>query len=265
MPTEGAVDVNYVLEGPEDAPVLVLSNSLGTTLGMWDDQAPVLRQRFRLLRYDGRGHGGSPAPPGPYAIGDLGRDVLSLLDRLGLERASFCGLSIGGMTGMWLASEAPERFERLVLCCTAARLAPEVWQARAETVRAEGVGAIAAAVEERWFTPKFRASRPETFEWAGTMLRETDAEGYAGCCEAIRDMDLRDRLASITAPTLVIAGADDPATPPEHGELIRDSIPGASFEVIPNAAHLANIEQPEAVTRAVLDHLSPTSARSTGR
>ena len=128
--------------------------------------------------------------------------MLSLLDRLGLERASFCGLSIGGMTGMWLASEAPERFERLVLCCTAARLAPEVWQARAETVRAEGVGAIADAVEGRWFTPEFRASRPETFEWAGTMLRETDAEGYAGCGETIRDMDLRDRLASITAPTI---------------------------------------------------------------
>jgi 3-oxoadipate enol-lactonase len=193
----------------------------------------------------------------------LGRDVLSLLDRLGLVRASFCGLSIGGMTGMWLASEVPERFERLVLCCTAARLAPEVWQARAETVRAEGVGAIADAVEERWFTPEFRASRPETFEWAGTMLRETDAEGYAGCCEAIRDMDLRDRLASITAPTLVIAGADDPATPPEYSELIRDSIPGAGLEVIPNAAHLANIEQPEAVTRTLLDHLSPTTARST--
>ncbi len=265
MTTQGTIDVNYVLEGPEDAPVLVLSNSLGATLGMWDDQAPALRERFRLLRYDVRGHGGSTAPPGPYTIGDLGRDVLSLLDRLGIERASFRGLSIGGMTGMWLASEAPERFERLVLCCTAARLAPEAWQTRVETVRAEGVGAVADAVVERWSTPQFRASRPETAQWAGRMLRETDAEGYAGCCEAIRDMDLRDRLDSITAPTLVISGADDPATPPEHGELIRNSIPGARFEVIPNAAHLANIEQPEAVTRAVLDHLGPTTARRTDR
>jgi len=255
------VAVNHVLEGPEDAPVLVLSNSLGTTLGMWDDQAPALRERFRLLRYDARGHGGSPAPPGPYTIGDLGRDALSLLDGLGIERASFCGLSIGGMTGMWLASEVPGRFERLVLCCTAARLDPEAWQTRAETVRAEGVGAVADAVVERWFTPQFRASRPETFEWAGRMLRETDAEGYAGCCEAIRDMDLRDRLARITAPTLVISGADDPATPPEHGELIRDAIPGAGFEVVPNAAHLANVEQPEEITRAVLGHLDPQPAR----
>ncbi len=261
MTPRGAVAVNYALEGPEDAPVLVLSNSLGTTLGMWDGQAPALRERFRLLRYDGRGHGGSPAPPGPYTIGDLGRDVLSLLDRLGVDRASFCGLSIGGMVGMWLASEVPERFERLVLCCTAARLDPEAWQTRAETVRAEGVGAVADAIVERWFTPQFRASRPKTAQWAGRMLRETDAEGYAGCCEAIRDMDLRDRLASITAPTLVISGADDPAIPPEHGEIIRDAIPDASFEVIPNAAHLANVEQPDEITRAVLDHLSPITAR----
>ena len=263
MATEGAVEVNYVLEGPEDASVLVLSNSLGTTLEMWDDQAPALRERFRLLRYDGRGHGGSPVPPGPYTIGDLGRDVLSLLDRLEIERASFCGLSIGGMVGMWLASEVPERFERLALCCTAARLDPESWRARAEKVRAEGVGAVADAVVERWFTPQFRASRPETHEWAGRMLRETDAEGYAGCCEAIRDMDLRERLDRITAPTLVISGADDPATPPEHGELIRDAVRGARFEVVPNAAHLANVEQPGEITRALLDHLSPTTARRT--
>ncbi len=263
MTTEDAVEVSHVLEGPEDAPVLVLSNSLGAKLEMWDAQAPALRERFRLLRYDARGHGRSPAPPGPYTIGDLGRDVLSLLDRLGIERVSFCGLSIGGMTGMWLASETPGRFEHLVLCCTAARLDPEAWQTRVETVRAEGVGAVADAVVERWFTPQFRASRPDTFKWAGRMLRDTDPEGYAGCCEAIRDMDLRDRLASITAPTLVISGADDPAIPPEHGELIRDAIPGASFEVVPDAAHLANVEQPGEITRAVLDHLSSTTARRT--
>jgi len=142
---------------------------------------------------------------------------------------------------------------------------PEAWEERAQTVRADGVSAIAEAVLERWFTSAFREDHPETLEWAGRMLRETPPEGYAGCCEAIRDADLRDRLDAVGATTLVIAGADDPATPPEHGELIRDSIPGASFEVIPNAAHLANIEQPEAVTRAVLDHLSPTTARSTDR
>jgi 3-oxoadipate enol-lactonase len=256
---KGPVDVNYVLEGPEEAPVLVLSNSLGTTLGMWDDQAPALRERFRLLRYDHRGHGGSPVPPGPYTIDDLGGDVLALLDGLGIERASFCGLSIGGMIGMWLASETPERFERLVLCCTAARIIPEVYRVRAQKVRAEGVGAIADAVVERWFTPEFRASRPETYQWAGRMLREIDAEGYAGCCEALGDTDLRDRLGRIEAPTLVISAADDPAIPPEEGELVSDSIPDARFEVIPHAAHLANVEQPGAVTRAILGHLEPVA------
>jgi 3-oxoadipate enol-lactonase len=256
--TAGAtVEVHHLLEGPEEAPVLVLSNSLGTTLGMWDEQAPALNERFRLLRYDHRGHGGSPVPPGPYRIEDLGRDVLALLDRLGVERFSFCGLSIGGMVGMWLAGEAPERVERLVLCCTSARFAPETFDSRARTVRAEGVSAIADVVVERWFTPALRTSRPDVVEWARRMLLGTPAEGYAGCCEAIRDADLSGRLGTISAPTLVIAGADDPAAPPDQAELVRDSIPGASLEVIPDAAHLANIERPEAVTQAILDHLSP--------
>jgi 3-oxoadipate enol-lactonase len=256
MTAEATVEVHHLLEGPEEAPVLVLSNSLGTTLGMWDEQAPALNERFRLLRYDHRGHGGSPVPPGPYRIEDLGRDVLALLDRLGVERFSFCGLSIGGMVGMWLAGEAPERVERLVLCCTSARFAPETFDSRARTVRAEGVSAIADVVVERWFTPALRTSRPDVVEWARRMLLGTPAEGYAGCCEAIRDADLSGRLGTISAPTLVIAGADDPAAPPDQAELVRDSIPGASLEVIPDAAHLANIERPEAVTQTILDHLS---------
>jgi 3-oxoadipate enol-lactonase len=229
------VELNHILEGPEDAPVLVLSNSLGSTLGMWDDQAPVLRERFRLLRYDQRGHGESPVPSGPYKIEDLGRDALALLDRLEIESASFCGLSIGGLVGMWLASEAPVRVERL---------------------RAEGVGSIADVVLERWFTPEFRAARPETVESAGSMLRGTPSEGYAGCCEALRDADLRDRLGKIRAPTLVIAGAEDPAATVHQAEEIRDSIPEARLVVI-EAAHLANIEKPEAVTREILEHLEP--------
>lgn len=261
MTTRDAVDLHYLLEGPEDAPVLVMANSLGTTLRMWDEQAPALRERFRLLRYDHRGHGDSPVPSGPYTIEDLGRDVLALLDRLEVGRASFCGLSIGGMVGMWLASEAPERIESLVLCCTAARFAPpDAWETRARTVREGGVDAIAEAVLERWFTPAFRASHQETLEWAGRMLRETPAEGYAGCCEAIRDADLRSRLGVISAPTLVIGGADDPAAPVDQAELIHDSIPGARLLVVDRAAHLANVEQPEAITRAVLEHLDPISA-----
>jgi 3-oxoadipate enol-lactonase len=216
-----------------------MANSLGTTLRMWDDQAPELRERFRLLRYDHRGHGGSPVPPGLYEIEDLGRDALALFDRLGIERFSFCGLSIGGMVGMWLASEAPERDERIVVATE------------------QGMDALVDSVIVRWFTPEFFSSNPETVEKAARMLRETNPRGYAACCAAIRDMDLRSRLSSITAPTLVIAGSEDPATPPEHGELIRDSIPGADFEVVPDTSHLANIERPWVVTRAILDHLAP--------
>jgi 3-oxoadipate enol-lactonase len=249
-------DLNYLLEGPEDGPVLVLSNSLGTALEMWDDQAPVLGDRFRLLRYDTRGHGRSPAPPGPYAIGDLGGDVVRLLDRLGIERASFCGLSVGGMTGMWLGAESPGRVERLVLLCTSALLGPKgVWDERIATATEQGMSALVGGVIERWFTPAFRSQNPATVEKLATTLRETDPEGYAGCCAAIRDMDLRDRLPSIEAPTLVVSGAEDPATPPGHGRLIRDAIPGARFEVVPGAAHIANVERPEKITQLILNHL----------
>src|SRR5919107_2298264 len=190
MTEQATVELHHVLEGPEDAPVLVMANSLGTMLRMWDDQAPELRERFRLLRYDHRGHGGSPVPPGLYEIEDLGRDALALFDRLGIERFSFCGLSIGGMVGMWLASEAPERIERLVLCCTSARFDPDAYESRARTVRQHGVTKVAETVLERWFTPAFRESRPEVAEWAINMLRDTLPEGYAGCCEAIAAAEL---------------------------------------------------------------------------
>jgi 3-oxoadipate enol-lactonase len=256
---EAVVKLNHVLEGPEDTPVLVLSNSLGSTLRMWDDQAPVMRERFRLLRYDQRGHGDSPVPSGPYKIEDLGGDALALLDRLEIESASFCGLSIGGLVGMWLASEAPERVERLVLCCTAPRFDSDFYDARAHKVRAEGVGSIAGAVLERWFTPEFRAARPETVEWAESMLRGTPVEGYAGCCEVLRDADMRDRLEDIRAPTLVVAGAEDPAATIDQAEEIRDAIQRARLVVIESAAHLANVEQPEAVSQEILEHLEPVT------
>ena len=258
--TEGAVELHHRVEGPEDAPVLVLANSLGTTLDMWDAQAAAFRERFRLVRYDHRGQGASPVPPGPYTMDGLGGDVLALMDRLGVERFSFAGLSIGGMVGMWLGSEAPERVERLVLLCTAARFdPPDAWEARARTVRAGGVGAVADAVLERWFTPALREEHPEVLEWAGGMLRSSPPEGYAGCCEAIRDADLGPGLGAVTAPTLVIAGADDPAAPVEKAEVIRNGIPDARLAVIERAAHIANVERPDEVTRAVLDHLDPVS------
>ncbi len=245
--------LHHLLAGPEDAPPLLLSNSLGTTLEMWDHQVPALAAQFRVVRYDRRGHGRSAVPPGPYSIDDLGTDALGLLDELGLERASFCGLSIGGMVGMWLASEAPERIDRLVLCCTAPILPPrEQWVERAATVRAQGVAAIADATLDRWFTPAADSLR-ETFR---AMLVGTPAEGYAGCCEALADLDLRDRLAAIEAPTLVVTGAEDPVAPPEAGEQLAASITGARHVTVDGARHIVNAEQPATFTQHVLAHLT---------
>jgi 3-oxoadipate enol-lactonase len=248
------VTLHYRLDGPEGALPLMLCNSLGTTLEMWDPQVAALTTRFHLVRYDQRGHGRSPVPPGPYSIEDLGRDALGLLDDLAIERTSFCGLSIGGMVGMWLASEAPKRIERLVLCSTAPALPPrEQWLERAATVRANGVAAIADAALDRWFTPLAPDTLREMFR---AMLVETPAEGYAGCCEALADLDLRDRLAAIEAPTLVVTGAGDPVAPPETGEQLAASISGARHVTVADARHIANAEQPETFTQHVLDHLT---------
>ena len=215
-----------------------------------------LAECLRVVRADHRGHGGSPVPPGPYALADLGADVLALLDRLGLERASFCGLSLGGMVGIWLAAHAPERVERVALLCTSSRMDPEMWRSRAAAVRALGTVSIAEAVVERWFTPGFAARKPVVVARMHTMVGSTPSEGYAGCCAAIEGMGIDADLARIAAPMLVVAGADDPATPPEHGERIVAAVPGARLEVVPDAAHLASWEQAETVTRLVLDHVN---------
>lgn len=257
--------LHHRLDGPATAPVVVLSNSLGCTLELWEPQLPRLAERFRVLRFDRRGHGRSSVPPGPYSAGELAGDVLELLDGLGIERASFCGISMGGMDGMWLALHAPERIERLVLCCTAAKFGtPELWLERAETVRRDGVEAIADGALERWFTPAFRSERAGDAARYRTMLVDTPAEGYAACCEALAGFDLRAQLGSIVAPTLVIAGADDPSTPPAEGELIAAAVPGARLVVLPQAAHLANLEQPEAFTGALLEHLAGGTAERGG-
>jgi 3-oxoadipate enol-lactonase len=250
------VDVAHTVDGPAGAPTVVLSNSLGSTPAMWDDQLPALLERLRVVRYDHRGHGASPVPPGPYELDDLGADVLALLDRLGLERVHWCGLSLGGMVGMWMAIHAPERIDRLTLCCTSAKLGPpEMWADRAATVREQGVDAIADAGIERWLSPAFIEREPEISARIRAMLASTPAEGYAACCGVIERMDQTARLGEIRAPTLVIAAADDPATPPEHGELIASAIPGARIEIVPGARHLATVEQPQAMTDLVLGHL----------
>jgi 3-oxoadipate enol-lactonase len=251
-----AFDVDHEVVGRDDGPVVVLSNSLGSTSRMWDGQVPALAENLRVVRYDHRGHGRSPVPPGPCELADLGGDVLVLLDRLGLERVHWCGLSLGGMVGMWLAINAPERIDRLVLCCTSARLGPpEMWADRAATVREHGVDAIADAGIERWLTPGFIARRPDITADLRAMLAATPAEGYAACCAAIERMDLVPHLGAIRAPTLVIAARDDPATPPEHGERIADGVPDARLAIVEDARHLATVEQPEAMTELIAGHL----------
>jgi 3-oxoadipate enol-lactonase len=252
----GAVAVQHVVDGPAGAPELVLSNSLGSTLGVWDRQMAALTRHFRVIRYDLRGHGASPVPPAPYEITDLAADVLALLDTMGVARAHVGGLSIGGQIGMWLAANAPDRVDHLVLCCTSPRFEPpEAWAARAATVLAEGTAAISDAVVARWFTPAFAAEFPAFVGEMRDMFANTPAEGYAACCGVVERTDLRPSLASIEAPTLVIAGADDSAAPPEHGERLATAIRHSRLAVVERAAHLANVERAAEVNALILEHL----------
>ncbi len=239
--------------------MLVLGNSLGTSRDVWAPQIPALAARFRLLRFELPGHGRGPhdAPPGPYTVAGLGAAVLALLDEHGVGRAHYCGISLGGMIGMWLAAHAPDRIAALGLCCTSAWLPPASgWAARAAQVRAAGMASLTGQALGRWFTPPFLRSSPPATALAARMLEATDPEGYAGCCEAIAAMDLRPALAAVTAPTLVIAASGDPATPPSHGALIARQVSGARLTVVRGAAHLANLQAPGPVTAALLGHLA---------
>ncbi len=254
--TTTPTDVHHVVEGPPDSPALVLANSLGSTLAMWEPQIEELAARFRVIRFDLRGHGRSPVPPGPYALDDLGADVVALLDRLEIARAHVVGVSLGGMTAMWLGIHAPERVDRLVLCCTSAKLGPPSgWAERARLVREHGTGAVAATVVARWLTPAYAVTHPAEVARLRAMIAATPPEGYAGCCAAIEHMDLEGDLHRIEAPTLVVAGADDPATPPDHAARIAARVPGARMAVVPHSAHLANLEQPGEVTDLIVRHL----------
>jgi len=246
----------YELDGPRDAPVLVLSNSLGTDLSMWQPQLAAFTSRLRVLRYDQRGHGESAVTPAPYTMEQLGRDVLRLLDALGIERASFCGISMGGATGMWLGVNAPERLDKLVLCNTGARIGTaELWNARIAAVRQSGTAGIAQGLMERWFTPAFREREPQTVERMRRIVERTSTEGYVGCCEAIRDHDERGTVSRIRLPTLVIAGTQDVATPPADGRFLAERIPGSRYLEL-DVAHLSNIEMPREFNDAVLRFLA---------
>jgi 3-oxoadipate enol-lactonase len=246
---------HHVITGADDAPPLVLSNSLGTTHRMWDPQIDALSERFRVIRYDTRGHGGSDTPPGPFSIDDAGADVIDLLNHLGIEKTHFAGLSLGGMTGMWLGIAAPVRIDRLILMCTSPKMGPpQMWADRAKTVREAGTEAIVDATLGRWLTDDYRATHDIT--WIRDMFLGVEDEGYASACSIIEQMDLTTNLGQIRSPTLVIAGAQDPATPPEqHAAVIAKSIVGARLEVLDPGAHLINIERPDEVTRLMLEHL----------
>jgi 3-oxoadipate enol-lactonase len=248
--------LDYRLRGPEDAPVLVLSNSLGTTQELWAKQRPLLAERFRVLTYDHPGHGASDLPEERPRVESLTSTLVSLLDELHIERVSLCGVSLGGMVGMTLALQEPERVDRLVLACTSAYVGPaEGWVERARLVRTRGMEAVADSVVGRWFTPELQEEEPQTVARYRAMLAATPPEGYARCCEALAAWDARERVSAIAAPTLVIAGADDPAAPVEHAQLIATAIPSARLRVVERAAHLANVERAAEFTNAMLEHL----------
>ncbi|WP_406819838.1 3-oxoadipate enol-lactonase [Pseudomonas sp. KnCO4] len=250
--------LNYQLDGPENAPVLVLSNSLGTDLGMWDTQIPLWSQHLRVLRYDTRGHGASLVTQGPYTIAQLGRDVLALLDGLDIAKAHFVGLSMGGLIGQWLGIHAGQRLRSLTLCNTAAKIAnDEVWNSRIDTVLKGGQQAMVDlrdASIARWFTPRFAQAQPAQAQRICQMLAQTSPQGYASNCAAVRDADYREQLGRIQVPTLIVAGTEDVVTTPEHGRFMQAAINGAEYIDFP-AAHLSNVEVGEPFSRRVLDFL----------
>jgi 3-oxoadipate enol-lactonase/4-carboxymuconolactone decarboxylase len=255
-----SVELHFRDEGPRGAPALVLLGSLGSDVQIWDAVTPELSRNLRVIRVDTRGHGGSPVPAGPYTMAELGADVIAVLDRLELARAHVCGISLGGMIGMWLAAHAPERVERLSLLCTSARLAPrQPWLDRAALVRKQGTGAVAEAVVGRWLTPAFAQQQPALAQALRAQVASTPAEGYAACCEAIASWDGLDGLHRIVAPTLVVAGEKDPAIPPLHAQVIAAGIARARLTLI-EAAHMPLVERPRELARLLLAHAGDVTA-----
>lgn len=248
----GTVVIHYDVKGDARAPALLMLNSLGTNMGMWEDQMSELRQRFRVIRYDVRGHGqSSSSSAGEYPISTLATDALAVLDAADAPSAHWCGLSLGGMTAMWVAAHRPERVLRLVLCNTSAYMPPaSAWQSRIDLVLRDGMTAVADAVIERSFTAAFRAAAPDGVKRIRSMLLASQPEGYAAACGAIRDMDQRADLRLISAPTLVVCGSKDPATPVEHSEVLKVGIAGSHLVML-DAAHLSNIERSNEFSKAI--------------
>jgi 3-oxoadipate enol-lactonase len=246
----------YRVDGDPEAPPVLFSNSLGTTHELWMPQVAAFSRTFRVIRYDTRGHGGSDSPPGEYTIEDLGSDALAVLDAAGAGRADMCGLSLGGLTAMWLALHAPERIGSLVLASTGAKIGTaELWQERIDQVTASGVASLAKAAAGRWFTEPFRVANSTVVFHQWEMLRSCPPEGYAGCCAVLRDTDLRGEIGRITAPVLVVAGVHDPVTPPSDAEEIRARLPHARITLL-EASHIANIEQADVFNERVLTFIT---------
>lgn len=258
--------LHHQVDGPADAPAVVLVGSLGSTLQMWEPNVPALSGPFRVIRIDQRGHGRSPAPPGPYTIAELADDVLTTLDALDVRQTAWCGLSMGAMIGMYLAATRPERITRLVLCATSAHFPdPSIWRRRIADVTRCGTAPLAARIVDRWFTPAWAAAHPDQVRRARRWVGRTPAAGYVGCCHAIETWDHVDRLADVAAPTLVLAGESDPVTPVEpHGRVLRDGIRGARLAVLP-ASHLLTIEAADEANRLIVEHLLPRVASTPGR
>lgn len=253
------MNLHYQIDGPTDAPVLVLSNSLGTTLSLWQPQLAALTAHFRVLRYDTHGHGQTPGH-GKVTLAQLGEDVVALLDHLHIEKAFFCGISMGGLTGLWLARFAPERFHAFAVANTAAKIGEQSnWLSRARTVRQEGMGVVAAGSADRWFSRHFRQHAPEVVEQLCHQLAHSDPQGYAECCEALAAADLRAEVSEIRSPLLVIAGDKDPVTTVADAEFLRQQIPG-SQQVVLSASHLSNVEAPADFSTALVRFFRGTLA-----
>lgn len=255
-----APDLHHVVEGRTEpaAPVVLLIHPIGADLGVWDPLMPVLLPRFRVVRYDQRGHGRTAAVPGTLTVATLAQDALRVLDQLRIERASVCGTSLGGMVGLWLAVHAKARVDRLALLCTSARLGPpEAWLERAALVREQGTAAVAEGSVARWFTPDFAARSPTLVKRMQERVKHTSTEGYAACCEALAQWDIRDRLGEIEARTWILAGGEDPSTPPAHAYALGAAIPNARVTVLEHAAHLALAEHPARVAQLLVEHLDP--------
>ncbi len=257
--TANGISIHYQLEGPASGPVITLSHSLATNLSMWDPQLPALASRYRVLRYDTRGHGKTDAPDGPYSLEQLAEDAQALLQALGIPRTHFVGLSMGGFIGQILALNYPRMLQSLVLCDTTSRVPPEakaMWDERIRVAAAQGMDPHVEPTIGRWFTAPFREQRADVVTPVRGMIRGTNPRGYIGCCQAIAALDLTDRLSAVSAPTLIIVGEDDPATPVAASRTIQERIRGSELVILKSASHLANMEQAETFNRAITTFLA---------